>query len=168
MFLMELFLIPACFYAAINDFLYYKIPNWLVGFIISVYILKLLVLIIMGSPINILVEPSVTFAAVLFLGFILFAFRVLGAGDAKLLAACSLWMSELNSLEFIILVALSGGILAFIYLLFKNPLAFIRQLMLSKIVDKFGAVSLIIKNENMVPYAVAIFAGVVWGVLKNG
>jgi prepilin peptidase CpaA len=166
--MMELFLIPMCFYAALNDFLFYKIPNWIVGLIIAVYIVKSLILILMGASFSILIEPSITFVAVLSVGFLLFVFRVFGAGDAKLLAACSLWMSEINSLQFIALVTLAGGILAIMYLAYKNPLAFVRQLMLSKIVDKFEKTSLIIRNETVVPYAVAIFAGVVWVVLNNG
>jgi Flp pilus assembly protein protease CpaA len=168
MLLMEVFLIPICFYAAINDFLFYKIPNWLVLLIIGVYLLKSCFIILMGASINILIEPSIGFAAVLALGFVLFSLRVLGAGDAKLMAACSLWMSEINTLQFIVLVTLSGGLLALIYLFYKNPLAFIRELMLSKIVVKFGLTAGIKEDKNMVPYAVAIFAGVVWVALING
>ncbi len=165
---LELFLIPACFYAAVHDFLFYRIPNWVVLFIIVAFFIKTLAMIFMGAPLQILVEPSITFAIALIVGFALYAFGVLGAGDAKLLAACSLWMAEINSLQFIALVSLSGGLLALCYLILKNPLAFIRQLLLSKIVNKFEGTSLIIKEENMVPYAIAIFAGVVWTVLKMG
>jgi len=169
MLFMEIFLIPLCLYAAINDFLFYRIPNWLVLVIIGGYLLKSLLFILMGSPVSILIGPSIGFALVLIFGFILFSIRVLGAGDAKLMAACSLWMSEINTFQFIVLVTISGGVLAFIYLFYKNPLAFIRELMLSKIVVKFGLTTgKIVNQKNMVPYAVAIFAGVVWVALING
>lgn len=163
---LELILIPSCLYAAIHDFLFYRIPNWVVLLIIGSFFLKSLVLIGMGADFGILIQPTLTFGVALIVGFMLFAFGVLGAGDAKLLAACSLWMAEINSLQFITLVSISGGILALSYIFFKNPLAFIRQLLLSKIVNNYGGITLPTNKENMVPYAVAIFAGVVWTVLK--
>lgn len=165
--MVEFFLIPAVFYAAVHDFMFYKIPNWLTLLIIIVFMLKSLVSIYMGAPFSILVDPSISFVVVLLIGFILFSFKVYGAGDAKLMAACALWTSEINIYHFMILVTFSGGVLAITYIFFKNPLAFIRQLLLAKIVNKYGNVPLIIKNENMVPYAVAIFAGVLWLVLKK-
>jgi prepilin peptidase CpaA len=168
MLLMELFLIPACFYAAIHDFLFYKIPNWLVALIIGVYVVKSIALIIGGAPLDILILPSISFFAVIIVGFVFFIFKIFGAGDTKLLAACSLWMSEVNIYQFILLVALSGGILALLYLFQKVMLDFLREFLLAKIVDKFDRVSDKIKNENMVPYGVAIFAGVLWTIINNG
>lgn len=165
---LELFLMPACFFAAVYDFLFYKIPNWLVAMLISVFYLKSGLNIMMGEPLSILVHPSITFVVFLVVGFLLFAIGIMGAGDAKLLAACSLWTTEINSMHFIMLVAFSGGILATCYLIFKKPLAFIRELLLSKIVNKFESVPLIIKEENMVPYAVAIFGGLAWLIHNNG
>lgn len=166
--MVELFLFPACFFAAINDFLFYKIPNWLVGLIVVTFLLKSFVLIIDGASLVILQTPLITFCIVLTIGFILYVLRIFGAGDAKLLAACSLWLSDKNTFEFIFLVIISGGLLAFAYILFKKPIAFIRHLLLAKIVDNLGVNSPTIKNQNVVPYAVAIFAGVIWVVLKNG
>lgn len=165
--IVEIFLVPACLYAAFYDFLFYKIPNKLVLMIIGVFLLKSLVLILLGSGFEILVAPSIAFTATLLLGFVLFAFGALGAGDAKLLAACALWMADVNPYQFIMLVTVSGGILAVTYVFFKNPLAFIRNLMLSKIVAKYGEATIVHKNENVVPYAIAILSGVVWVLLNN-
>jgi prepilin peptidase CpaA len=167
MYLAEIVLLPACLYAAIYDFLFYKIPNKLVIFILAAYILKAGFTIVMGASIDILTEPVLTFTIVLSVGFLLFAIKVLGAGDAKLLAVSSLWMSEINSIQFITLVVISGGILALIYITLKKPLAFIRKLMLSKIVAKYGEATFVSASGNVVPYAMAICAGVVWVLLNN-
>src|SRR3990167_9582552 len=152
--MLELFLLPACFFAAMYDFLFYKIPNWLVLLVIGGFFAKSLFAISMGAPLDILLHPSITFLITLFIGFILFAYGAMGAGDAKLLAACSLWMADINPINFIMLVTISGGILALIYLIMKKPLDFIRDLLLSKIVNKFDGDSLIINEKNMVPYAI--------------
>ena len=45
--------------------------------------------------------------AVLAIGILLFALGLLGGGDAKLLAAASLWLGFENLLQYVVLVALS-------------------------------------------------------------
>ena len=59
-------------------------------------------------------------AAMLIVGMILFSFRALGGGDAKLLAAASLWVGPEQWLPFIALVAVFGGVLAVVILIFRN------------------------------------------------
>ena len=45
-------------------------------------------------------------------GFLLFSFRLIGGGDAKLLAALALWAGPELILPFVFLTALSGGAMA--------------------------------------------------------
>ena len=61
------------------------------------------------------VDPlgSLTVAAIfLALGFLLFAFGVLGGGDAKLMAAVGLWVGPALAFQFALLTAIVGGGLA--------------------------------------------------------
>jgi prepilin peptidase CpaA len=56
-------------------------------------------------------------AAVLGLGFGLFAFGVIGGGDAKLGAAVALWIGlSFDLLRFFLVMALAGGVLAMVAL----------------------------------------------------
>jgi prepilin peptidase CpaA len=49
-----------------------------------------------------------------FAGYALFALRLFGGGDAKLMAAAGLWFGTSGSLNFLIMTAIAGGILALI------------------------------------------------------
>ncbi|MGF1477070.1 MAG: prepilin peptidase [Geminicoccaceae bacterium] len=59
----------------------------------------------------------VTGAAVLTIGFLLFAFNLVGGGDGKLLAALSLWVGPEGVYPLLALTALFGGVLSVAYLL---------------------------------------------------
>ena len=48
-------------------------------------------------------------AGMLVLGFVMFARRILGGGDAKLMAATALWAGPALLIDFVLLTALAGG-----------------------------------------------------------
>lgn len=52
--------------------------------------------------------------AMLLAGMLLFRFRLFGGGDAKLLAAASLWLGGAALLPFVMWMALSGGVLGLV------------------------------------------------------
>lgn len=56
-------------------------------------------------------------------GFILFAFRLMGGGDAKLIAAASLWVGTSGALSFIYYTAVAGGFLGLSVLLMRKSVA---------------------------------------------
>ncbi len=59
----------------------------------------------------------------LVLGFLLFARGVIGGGDAKIIAAASLWLGPENTGVFIFLMAIYGGVLSLIVLkIYSTPL----------------------------------------------
>jgi len=47
----------------------------------------------------------------LLLGIVLFALRLMGGGDAKLIAACCLWLGAHGTVSMLIYTALAGGVL---------------------------------------------------------
>jgi prepilin peptidase CpaA len=95
--------------AALTDVASYRIPNWLTGLTAALFF-----------PMALLTQmPLVEFGwhvlagAVLFVvGYVLFALRVFGGGDAKMMAAAGLWFGTSQSLQFLIMTSLAGGLLA--------------------------------------------------------
>ena len=89
---------------------------------------------------------------VLVLTFALFAFRLLGGGDAKLAAAIALWIGPADLLPFLLYTAIAGGGLAIAILLFRTfplPLFALRQDWIVRLHTPKGDI----------PYGIALAAG---------
>lgn len=100
--------------AAVSDIRSFRIPNWISALIVVLFAVRMLI-----DPSGLL--PSLTIGAVvLAAGFVLFTTRLLGAGDAKLLAALSLWVGPALIFDFITTTALAGGLVATAILLFRK------------------------------------------------
>jgi len=90
-----------------------------------------------------------TFLFVLSACFALFSFKIIGGGDAKFLAAASIWFGWGVLPSFLFLVALGGGILSLIILVF-------RRFQLPPVLADVGWVRRLHSEELGVPYGVAI------------
>lgn len=94
--------------AAIGDLRTYRIPNAITFAIILLF------------PAFALTRPGgtdwlaclIVAGLVLAVGFVMFAFRQLGGGDVKLLAGCALWAGPALIVDFLVVTALAGGVLA--------------------------------------------------------
>jgi len=101
------------------DFSFYRIPNILLGALIVLY----------GFYAPLYLDMNAFFSSLaicggmLVLGFGLFSFKLIGAGDAKYLAVASLWMGTHGILYFILFFSLIGGGLGFIYLFLTDYMA---------------------------------------------
>lgn len=141
--------LPFCLViAALTDFFEMTIPNWISALLVLSFLLVSpfsgLTLIDLGWH---MAAASVVFVAC----FTLFAFNVMGGGDAKLLTAAALWFGFNHSLfEFLVLTGYFGGMLTIIVLLMRANW------------DKFATVGLALPATLMVakkiPYAIAIGA----------
>jgi prepilin peptidase CpaA len=102
--------------AAVSDFRFYRIPNWLSGAVAMLFIAAAFILAMPLPQIGWHILAGIT---VLIVGFGLFAVNLIGGGDAKLLAAAALWAgwSELPAL--IVYTALAGGVMAIAVLLWE-------------------------------------------------
>ncbi len=132
--------------AAATDVAQYKIPNWIS---LSVAVCFALYALFAGMAWPVLVMHLLTGAAILLLGFGLFALGAIGGGDAKLFAAASLWFGWPGVTDYALWVALSGGVLALVILL-------VRRLPLKngpKILPK------VFNPQSGIPYGVALFMG---------
>ncbi len=88
-------------------------------------------------------------ALMLLASVIMFALRIMGGGDGKLLAAATLWTGHEQLAEFLLLTALAGGILTMALLLY-------RRLPLASRLAGIAALRQLHEKKRDVPYAVAI------------
>jgi prepilin peptidase CpaA len=134
-------------FAAANDLLTMKIPNW-----ISLVVIGGFAAAAIGSrmPVETLGVHIALAAGVLALTFWLFSMNMLGGGDAKLMAAGALWMGLDHIVEYIAFITIYGGVLALIIMAYRRVPAGVVAL-------PGWAQRLHTKGEGM-PYGVAIAA----------
>ena len=141
---------PACVIAAaLTDATSYTIPNRLSAFLAAAFVPAALA---MGmSPAVFAISVGLGVAG-LALGIVMFALRWIGGGDAKLLAACALWLGSTAVAPFLLWTAVAGGLLALgLMAARKSPIPF------SAIGPAwFGR---LMKPGEDVPYGVAIAVG---------
>lgn len=90
--------------------------------------------------------------SMLVVGILMFSRGWLGGGDAKLLAAATLWLGFDRLFEYLLYVAMAGGALAFGILLYRSlipPLWLVNQDWAMRLHAKSGGI----------PYGIAIAAG---------
>ncbi len=91
----------------------------------------------------------VMFAVVLSGGFSLFAFGIIGGGDAKLAAATALWLGWEHTMSYFIIAAFMGGALTLILLR-------LRTMPLPERISKVGWIAKLYRADNGVPYGIAL------------
>jgi len=135
--------------AAMNDLYEYKIPNWVSIVLFCSYFVAGIGL--GASPAQML-EGFLFACAALVIGFALFATKVLGGGDAKLIAACAPWIGPSALIPFLINTAVAGGAFAFVLVLFRKMPALPVYAQAPWLLRLHG-------RPNDIPYAVAIAIG---------
>lgn len=135
--------------AGLNDLTTMTIPNWIsLGLMIAFVPAALSV----GLPVSsIAIHFGVALAA-LFVGAGLFALRLLGGGDAKLMAAVCLWLGLDGALVFVLFTAVAGG-------LFSLALVMARGAPGMEAVGGPAWVSRLLQPKGDIPYGVAIAIG---------
>jgi prepilin peptidase CpaA len=141
--------------ASVSDIRDRRIPNWTVLALVILFVPWIFV----GS--HVLIISSLEAALLAFIVSVtLYALRIVGAGDSKLLTAVSLFVGLDHLFTFFMLVALAGGAIAAVSL-GRNP---VRALVMFQMRGKgdFG---------RGVPYGVAIAVAAVsiisWSLLRN-
>jgi len=129
-----------------SDVTRYLIPNWLVALLLLAYPAAVYM-----SPVIIDWKMAiVAMLAVLAAGYVIFAMKWMGAGDIKLLAACALWVGWENLPDFLMRVALIGGLFAILLYVGRKA---IPLLPLNVKLPR------ILREGEPVPYGVAIALG---------
>ncbi len=131
--------------AAVSDMVKYRIPNMLCLGVAGAFVLYAF-----GAPLTLaaLGAHAAAGLAVLVVGTLAFAMRIMGGGDAKLMAAVALWLGWQGLPPFLLLMALIGGALGLLLLL-------ARRLGPQPVPDGRWW-SLLLRRQSGVPYGVAI------------
>jgi prepilin peptidase CpaA len=95
--------------AATTDVTSFRIPNWLTGLIAASFFPMALAT---GMPLELFWQHLLAGAILFALGYAMFATRICGGGDSKLMAAAGLWFGTAQTLPFLVLTALAGAVLA--------------------------------------------------------
>src|SRR3569623_2674021 len=134
--LVALFVVPLLMaYAASSDLLTMRIANWLVAVLVVAY---LVLALFAGLPLD---QVGISVAAaviVLAFAFAFFAFGWIGGGDAKLVAATTLWVGLGMMFQYLIYAALLGGGLTILILALRRytlPAALQKQRWLDRLHD---------------------------------
>jgi prepilin peptidase CpaA len=107
--------------AAIYDFRFRRIPNWLVlAGLVAGFGLNTALFAIAGLQAAGLVRAALGMGLALLIYFPLYLLRAMGAGDAKLMAAVGSIVGWGNWLAVFVLTAIIGGVLGAIALLFAG------------------------------------------------
>ncbi len=137
-------------YAACSDMARMIIPNWVSIALSAAFPVFAFAI---GMPLAEIGMHVLFGAGMLAVGFVLFAFNIVGGGDAKLLAAAAIWTGCGGFLPFIVWTALAGGGLAVLVLVARANSIHLVGL---------GAPNFVIKlltPEKGIPYGVAIMCG---------
>ncbi len=135
--------------AGLHDLLTMKIPNWISGLLVLGFLPAAFA---MGLPLQeVATALGVGFAALL-VGMAMFALRWIGGGDAKLMAAASLWFGLSGVTPFVLYTALIGG--GFCLVLMTARSRFQALAAYSP-----GWVARLMQPKGDIPYGVAIAAG---------
>ncbi|MFC5388025.1 prepilin peptidase [Brevundimonas bullata] len=92
--------------AGLHDVTTMKIPNWISGLLILAFFPTALLL---GLPLSVASMSVGLAVAALLIGAGMFALKWLGGGDAKLMAAVTLWLGLSGALSFLLFTAMVGG-----------------------------------------------------------
>lgn len=153
----------AASFAAISDVRTRRIPNALV---LALFAGGLLLNVLAGWQ-HALADLGVTIA-VLLGGSLLFAMRIIGGGDIKLLAAAAGALGYPGALGFIVYTLLCGGLIAVAYAAIGGRLRATFENVRTIALPVFAGVAPVrLQNGTQMPYALAIFAGALLTVLAS-
>jgi prepilin peptidase CpaA len=138
-----------CLIAALHDIHSLTIPNWLNLGLAGLFVPAALV---SGLPIELLGGHLLSGALAFVIAFGLFAFRIFGGGDAKMIPGVVLWMGPFAAIPFVYWMAIVGGGCALLVLMVRRlvPVEAVPGFMRAPFQPKAG-----------VPYGVAIAGGAV-------
>ncbi len=94
--------------AAATDATSLKIPNWVCGLLALLFFPMAF---LNGMPAQDFLWHLMTGLILFVAGYLLFALRLFGGGDGKLMAAAGLWFGTADTMEFLIYTVLAGGVL---------------------------------------------------------
>ncbi|WP_240232072.1 A24 family peptidase [Devosia lacusdianchii] len=133
-------------FAASSDLLTMRISNKLVLLLVAAFCI---VALATNLPLQQFAMHVMCALTVLAVGFVLFALRWIGGGDAKLAAATALWLGFGLTLPYLVYAAVLGGVLTLAILA-------LRRLPLMPVLSRYGWLERLYNPKSGVPYGVAL------------
>jgi prepilin peptidase CpaA len=133
-------------FAASSDLLTMRISNKLVLLLVVGFCV---VAISINLPLQQFAMHVTCALVVLAVGFVLFALRWIGGGDAKLAAATTLWLGFGLTLPYLVYAALLGGVLTLLILALRN-------VPLTPFLARFRWLERLHDRKSGVPYGIAL------------
>ncbi len=145
-----LVLVPAVLLAAAGwDLASFTIPNFLQAVLLAGFVVFAVVSHMALGPLGWhLLAATIGFA----IGFALFAFNIVGGGDAKLFACVALWFGLTDLLSYAVFASLFGGVLTVAMIGF-------RYLPLPGVLGRQGWLMRLHDPKAGIPYGVALASG---------
>ena len=144
-------------WAALSDLVRFEIPN---AIPIAISLLFLPTALLLGWDLTVMLTHVVAGAGALVLGFLLFMRGYIGGGDAKLLAAISIWTGLDALYAYFLFVAIAGGILALLLLGF-------RWFNLTNLLQRIAWLERLHSEKKHIPYGVAISSGAIIAFIQT-
>lgn len=145
--------------AAVSDIACFEIPNWVSIVLVAGYVL---IAFLNGAGVGQIAVHLGAGAALFAVGAVLFYFGAFGGGDVKLLAASAVWVGWQDLLPYLIVVALAGGVVTLLLLVFRWVNKFVGNVNEKITADDGPAndspewLKRLLSPEKGVPYGVAI------------
>lgn len=162
---------------AVYDFTFFRIPNVLLLVLIGLFV----VYASLEMDFREFLENGFLFLGALVVCYFLFAFHIIGGGDAKYIPVIVLWMGWHQALVFIVLMTVLGGGLAVAYLIFSSYLEMC-AIKLFKLIQRGEEKYPVLKNIwvfsgagalqdkeykiKKIPYGVAISLSAIWLIIN--
>jgi len=157
MFILSLLIIAMMIAVIWLDVTRFVIPNWLVALLLVLYPLYVVL-----SPQEIGWAGALGVAVIAFaIGLLLFATKIMGGGDVKLLVVCCLWVGIPAIITFLLYTSLLGGALALLLLLGRPSLGYFWA---NTFPDRL--IPRLFKKGEPAPYGVAIAGAMIILVLQ--
>jgi prepilin peptidase CpaA len=131
------------------DMASYTIPNFLPAALIAVFVAFAVTSGMAPAAIGV---HALAGLAGLAMGFALFAFGLIGGGDAKLFAVIVLWLGFRDLLDYTLMTSVFGGALAV-------ALIGLRNLPMPAVISGQGWLTRLLDPRSGIPYGVALAAG---------
>lgn len=146
-------------YGGLCDIATYRIPNWLSVTLVACFPIAAWT---GGLPVSEILMHFAAGVTIFAVGTALFALRLLGGGDVKLLAAAAVWTGFSLLGPFLLVMAFAGGAMALILLV-------ARRLPLAKLRRHKGWGARLLSPSGKIPYGAAIaIAGIVMTARAGG
>ncbi len=151
-FILKLIFVGLVITCAINDFRSLTIPNKIILIMLALFPLAALIAPDHFPVINHLMAAGLIFI----ISYILFVLKLMGGGDTKMMTVVGLWLGLNNLSSFVVIMAITGGLLACISLILKK-----NKKLLPKNSKPNSWFDQLKNDKSVVPYGIAIALGAI-------